>query len=84
MSEVFSFGEEVQQEAQEAQNRMNEMLPEDLEDYTGQWVAIRDGRVVIASEKAEEVFNSPDVEETDLLYLVPPPGPHFYQFEQVA
>ena len=44
---------------------------EAVEQYTGKWVAIRDGRVVASAETFEELVEKSDVRDEDVLYRVP-------------
>jgi hypothetical protein len=44
---------------------------EDLKPYAGQWVAIRDGRVVASAFEAVELRNHPEVSDDDTIIPVP-------------
>lgn len=46
-------------------------IHEDLADYAGSWVAIRDGRVVASALDAVELRDKPEVHEDDVLMPVP-------------
>ena len=52
--------------------------PDDLEHYTGEWVAMRDGRIVAHHVDAEELRAHPDVLETDDIFPVGEPPSGFY------
>jgi hypothetical protein len=69
---------------QEAQEALENELPENLSEYTGQWVAIRNGEVILAVEKVEDLLTSELLEETDLVYQVPGPGPYLYRAQNAA
>jgi Family of unknown function (DUF5678) len=57
-------------------------LPEgDLEHYTGQWVAVRDGRVVAAAADEEALRADPAVREGDDVYPIGDPPSGFYFIE---
>jgi Family of unknown function (DUF5678) len=57
-------------------------LPEgDLEHYTGQWVAVRDGRVVAAAPDEEALRTDPAVQEGDDVYPIGDPPSGFYFIE---
>lgn len=49
----------------------NPLSTDDLTQYRGQWVALRDGRVVDSSDDASELRRSDLVEVSDILLLVP-------------
>ena len=52
--------------------RQQELAPkEDLRPYAGQWVALRDGRVVASDLDAGVLRARPDVEPTDAIMRVP-------------
>ncbi len=61
--------DEIQREQAEA------MAHEDLAPYAGQWVAIRDGKVVAADLDAVALRQRPEVKDGDLLLHVPDRGP---------
>jgi Family of unknown function (DUF5678) len=50
------------------------MPREDLKPYAGQWVALRDGHVVASDLDPVALRDRPDVQDTDTLMPVPPPG----------
>ena len=60
--------EEIQREQQGA------MPQEDLSPYAGQWVALRDGRVVASDIDPVALRENPEVTETDALFPVPAAG----------
>lgn len=47
------------------------MIREDLREYAGSWVAIRDGKVVASAIDPVELRDAPEVREDDLLMPVP-------------
>ena len=51
-------------------------LPEDVRDYAGQWVAIRDRSVVASAPTLPELWADERVRETDAVFAVPT-SPHF-------
>lgn len=54
------------------QREQEKLLPtEDLTPYRGQWVALRDGRVVAHDLDSVLLRDNPAVEETDVLMPVP-------------
>lgn len=56
---------------QEAQRHQEELVPaEDLAPYIGQWVALRDGRVVANDPDPARLIDSPDVHRGDVILLV--------------
>jgi len=60
---------------QEIQRHQAEaMQHEDLSAYAGQWVALRDGRVVARDLDGVALRSRPEVHEDDLLVLVPDPA----------
>jgi Family of unknown function (DUF5678) len=61
------------QEADEPQ-----LGPDDLEHYTGEWVAMRHGRVVAHDPDSEQLRLNPDVLETDDIFPVGEPPSGFY------
>ena len=57
---------------QEIQRQQAEAMPRaDLKPYAGQWVALRDGRVVARDLDSVALRNQPEVKESDTLMLVP-------------
>ncbi len=55
--------------------RQQAIMPrEDLKPYAGQWVALREGHVVASDLDPVALRDRPDVEDTDTLMPVPPPG----------
>ena len=61
----------------EAEDRP-ELPPDDLEHYDGEWVAMRDGRVVAHAPDAEALRAMPEVLETDDIFPVGEPPSGFY------
>lgn len=61
--------EEVQREQRDSMPR------EDLSPYAGQWVAIRDGKVIASDLDAVALRNHTEVRSDDLLLPVPDQGP---------
>ena len=56
-----------------------EPLPEDdLEHYSGEWVAMRDGKVVAHHAQLEELQAHPDVQPTDDVFPIGEPPAGFY------
>jgi hypothetical protein len=70
-------------EAIEEQEDDDELqLPEDdLEHYTGQWVAMRDGKVVAHEPDAESLRANPAVLSSDDVFPVGDPPSGFYTIE---
>jgi hypothetical protein len=55
------------------------VLPEDdLEHYDGQWVAMRDGKVIAHAADADALQANPAVLPTDDVFPVGPPPSGFY------
>jgi hypothetical protein len=76
MSGAEDSGLELTEEADEFQ------LPEDdLEHYTGQWVAMRDGKVVAHEADAESLQANPAVLPSDDVFPVGDPPSGFYTIE---
>lgn len=48
---------------------------EDLRPYAGQWVALRDGKVIASDLDAVALRNRPEVTDDDLLLPVPDQAP---------
>jgi hypothetical protein len=60
----------------EIQREQAQLIPhEDLGPYAGQWVAIRDGKVIVSDLDAVALRSRPEVREDDLLLPVPDQGP---------
>jgi hypothetical protein len=77
MSEAEAQAEEAQ--AEERAYGEPEPLPEDdLEHYTGEWVAMRDGKVIAHHPQLEELQASPEVQPTDAVFPVGEPPAGFY------
>ena len=54
-------------------------LPENIGEYSGHWVAIRNREVIAASQDFNEVVNSSSFDSaTDALYHVPEAGITYY------
>jgi len=53
-------------------------MSDDLAEYDGKWVAMRDGRVVAHAEDEEKLREHPDVVDSDLLFPVGEPPSGFY------
>ena len=53
-------------------------LSQNLEDYDGRWVAVRDGTIVAHGESREEVRADSSCEEGDLVYPIGEPPSGFY------
>jgi hypothetical protein len=74
---------ELQEEqgAAEGGEAESSLPPGDLQNYEGQWVAVRDG-VVVASAPDEEALRAhPDVQEGDDVYPIGDPPSGFYFIE---
>ena len=57
------------------QREQHEAMPrEDLSEYAGQWVALRDGHVVATDLDPVSLRENPDVTSTDEFVLVPRDG----------
>jgi hypothetical protein len=52
--------------------------PEGWEAYRGQWVAIRDHKIVAAAEKLGDLYADERVKPGDGVWKVPEAGLHFY------
>jgi hypothetical protein len=52
--------------------------PDDLEHYSGEWVAMREGRVVAHDPDPEQLRAHPDVRPTDDVFPVGEPPSGFY------
>jgi uncharacterized protein DUF5678 len=52
--------------------------PDDLEHYTGEWVAMRGGRVVAHHPDSEQLRLDPEVMDTDDIFPVGEPPSGFY------
>jgi hypothetical protein len=46
-------------------------VPAEAFDYRGQWVAIRDDKVVAARGRLRDLYNAPELRDTDVTYHVP-------------
>jgi hypothetical protein len=53
-------------------------MSDDLGQYEGKWVAMRDGRVVAHADDEETLRAQVDVADTDLLFPVGEPPSGFY------
>ena len=53
-------------------------LSQNLDDYDGRWVAVRDGEVVAHAEDEERLRADPAVRDGDLLYPIGDPPSGFY------
>ncbi|HZQ81938.1 MAG TPA: DUF5678 domain-containing protein [Gaiellaceae bacterium] len=53
-------------------------MTDDLGPYEGQWVAMRDGRVVAHAGDEQTVRAHEDVQETDLVFPIGEPPSGFY------
>jgi hypothetical protein len=54
-------------------------LPEGaVEQFSGKWVAIREGAVVAAADSFQELVENEEVRATDVLYHVPAEGTYFF------
>ena len=57
------------------QHSQNEAMPrEDLSQYAGQWVALRQGRVIASDIDAVALRNNPEVSRDDDILPVPADG----------
>jgi hypothetical protein len=52
--------------------------PEDWESYRGQWVAIREGQIVAAAIKLDDLYADERVQQSDGVARVPEDGVHFF------
>lgn len=52
-------------------------IPEGIEEYAGQWVAIRGENIVISSPDFMGVYRSEAYNPADVLYYVPTPGDNY-------
>ena len=55
-----------------------EPLSQNLDDYDGRWVAVRDGKVVAHGDDEESVRTDPAVRDGDLVYPIGDPPSGFY------
>jgi Family of unknown function (DUF5678) len=46
-------------------------VPAEAFDYRGQWVAIRGDKVVAARNRLRDLYNAPELQDTDVTYHVP-------------
>lgn len=46
-------------------------VPAEAFDYRGQWVAIRGDKVVLARPRLRDLYNAPELRDTDVTYHVP-------------
>jgi hypothetical protein len=53
-------------------------LSQDLDDYDGVWVAVRDGLVVTSAVDEQTLRRDPAVHEGDLLFPIGAPAAGFY------
>jgi uncharacterized protein DUF5678 len=53
-------------------------LSQNLDDYDGRWVAVRDGKVVAHGDDEEAVRADPAVRDGDLVYPIGDPPSGFY------
>jgi hypothetical protein len=53
-------------------------VSEDLDQYDGQWVAVREGRVVAHAPDEEALRADPEVRDGDLVYPIGDPPSGFY------
>jgi hypothetical protein len=71
---------EEEQGATEGGEGNQSSLPEgDLQHYDGQWVAVRDGRVVASAANEEAVRADPAVREEDDVYPIGEPPFYFIE-----
>ena len=54
------------------------LSPEALKDYSGKWVAVRNGAVIAAALSFEDLKAHADVQDTDAIYHVPSDTSLFY------
>jgi Family of unknown function (DUF5678) len=54
------------------------VLPEDVEQYAGKWIAIRGDKVVASADSLEELDANDEVSCKDVLWVVPEAGTHFF------
>lgn len=52
--------------------------PEGWEDHRGRWVAIRDGEIVAAAAKLDDLYEDERMRDGDGVWRVPEAGFHFY------
>jgi hypothetical protein len=46
-------------------------VPAEAFDYRGQWVAIRGQKVVLARDRLRDLYEAPELRDTDVTYHVP-------------
>ncbi len=49
----------------------DDLVTEDLAQYKGSWIAIRDGKVVAAAPNPDQLFEDQNVRDDDEISLVP-------------
>ncbi len=54
-------------------------IQEDLSPYVGEWVILRNGRVLLHGHDLGKLCDDPAYQEGDMIYPVPPDGLKFYQ-----
>jgi hypothetical protein len=57
---------------------VSEPLSQNLDDYDGRWVAVRNGNVVAHAPDEEALRGDPAVRDGDLLYPIGDPPAGFY------
>jgi hypothetical protein len=51
---------------------------EALKEYSGKWVAVRDGEVIASAKDFDELVKIEEVRATDALFRVPEDGTYFF------
>jgi hypothetical protein len=62
----------------DTETNTKEPISQNLDDYDGRWVAVRDGHVVADGETEAGVRANPAVRESDLVYAIGEPPSGFY------
>jgi len=62
------MSEHVEPQELPADDEERELPPDDLEHYSGKWVALRDGRVVAHDPDPEQLRANPEVRDTDDIF----------------
>lgn len=53
------------------------VLPKDVEQYAGKWIAIRGDEVVASADSLEELRANDQVSRDDDVWIAPEPGTYF-------
>jgi hypothetical protein len=53
------------------------LLPKDVEQYAGKWIAIRGDEIVASADSLEELRTNDQVSRDDDVWVAPEPGTYF-------